>query len=122
MQSVPRRKPIRIALFDKVKEKTMMRGKIALFGCALLMCSQLAQAGLVIEGGINGNTGNGNGTSVDIGINGNGVNGGNGVGVNVGGQNSGSQKPGSSASQLQKDIYASICANPFMKKYAAICQ
>ncbi|QJU38096.1 hypothetical protein [Serratia marcescens] len=95
----------------------MMRGKIALFGCALLMCSQLAQAGLVIEGGINGNTGSGGGTSVDVSINGS-TNGNNGTGINVGG----SQKPGSSASQLQKDIYASICANPFMKKYAAICQ
>ncbi|BEM60682.1 hypothetical protein SME22J_45430 [Serratia marcescens] len=79
----------------------MMRKKIALLGCTLLMCSQLAQAGLVIEGGINGST-----------------NGNNGTGVNVGG----SQKPNSTASQLQKDIYASICASPFMKKYAAICR
>ena len=94
-----------------------MRKNITLLGCALLMCSQLSYAGLIIEGGINGNTGNGGGTSIDVGING-GTNGNNGTGVNVGG----SQKPDSSASQLQKDIYASICASPFMKKYAAICQ
>ncbi len=98
-----------------------MRGKIALFGCALLMCSQLSYAGLVIEGGINGNTGSGGSSSVDVSINGS-TNGNNGTGVNIGGQNGGSQKPGSSASQLQKDIYASICASPFMKKYAAICR
>ncbi|MFJ3168467.1 hypothetical protein ACIPIL_20890 [Serratia nematodiphila] len=99
----------------------MMRKKIALLGCTLLMCSQLAQAKLVIEGGLNGNIGSGNGASVDVSINGstNGsTNGNNGTGVNVGG----SQKPDSSASQLQKDIYASICASPFMKKYASICQ
>ncbi|AGE16141.1 TPA: hypothetical protein ACKQAN_003038 [Serratia marcescens] len=98
----------------------MMRRKIALLGCTLLMCSQLAQAKLVIEGGLNGNIGSGNGASVDVSINGstNGNNGNNGTGVNVGG----SQKPDSSASQLQKDIYASICASPFMKKYASICQ
>ncbi|BEO49766.1 hypothetical protein ACUZX0_13830 [Serratia marcescens] len=95
----------------------MMRKKIALLGCTLLMCSQLAQAKLVIEGGLNGNTGSGGGTSVDVSINGS-TNGNNGTGVNVGG----SQKPDSSASQLQKDIYASICASPFMKKYASICQ
>ncbi|ALL36113.1 MULTISPECIES: hypothetical protein [Serratia] len=95
----------------------MMRKKIALLGCTLLMCSQLAQAGLVIEGGLNGNSGSGGGTSVDVSINGS-TNGNNGTGVNVGG----SQKPDSSASQLQKDIYASICASPFMKKYASICQ
>ncbi len=95
----------------------MMRRKIALLGCTLLMCSQLAQAKLVIDGGLNGNTGSGNGASVDVSINGS-TNGNNGTGVNVGG----SQKPDSSASQLQKDIYASICASPFMKKYASICQ
>ncbi|CAI1843168.1 Uncharacterised protein [Serratia marcescens] len=98
-----------------------MRKKIVLLGCALLMCSQLSQAGLVIEGGLNGNTGSGGGTSVDVSINGS-TNGGNGTGVNIGGQNGAAQKPGSSASQLQKDIYASICASPFMKKYASICQ
>ncbi|WP_411748910.1 hypothetical protein [Serratia marcescens] len=92
----------------------MMRKKIALLGCTLLMCSQLAQAKLVIDGGLNGNIGSGNGASVDVSINGST----NGTGVNVGG----SQKPDSSASQLQKDIYASICASPFMKKYASICQ
>lgn len=81
------------------------------------MCSQLAQAKLVIDGGLNGNIGSGNGASVDVSINGS-TNGNNGTGVNVGG----SQKPDSSASQLQKDIYASICASPFMKKYASICQ
>lgn len=95
----------------------MTRKKIALFGCALLMCSQLAQAKLVIEGDINGNSGSGGGTSVDVSINGS-TNGNNGTGINVGG----SQKPDSNASQLQKDIYASICASPFMKKYASICQ
>ncbi|BEN47532.1 MULTISPECIES: hypothetical protein [Serratia] len=95
----------------------MMRRKIALLGCTLLMCSQLAQAKLVIDGGLNGNIGSGNGASVDVSINGS-TNGNNGTGVNVGG----SQKPDSSASQLQKDIYASICASPFMKKYASICQ
>ncbi|MDF9719692.1 hypothetical protein P4S07_007865 [Serratia marcescens] len=97
----------------------MMRKKIALLGCALLMCSQLAQAKLVIEGGLNGNSGSGSGggTSVDVSINGS-TNGNNGTGINVGG----SQKPDSSASQLQKDIYASICVSPFMKKYASICQ
>ncbi|CAI0935228.1 hypothetical protein V2T44_07640 [Serratia ficaria] len=97
-----------------------MKKKTMLLGCALLVCSQLSYAGLVIEGGINGNTGGGGGSSVDVGINGS-TNGNNGTGVNIGGQN-GAQKPGSSASQLQKDIYASICASPFMKKYAAICQ
>ncbi|CAI0819074.1 Uncharacterised protein [Serratia entomophila] len=96
-----------------------MNKNILLLGCALLMCSQLSYAGLVIEGGINGNTGSG-GTSVDVSINGS-TNGNNGTGVNIGGQN-GAQKPGSAASQLQKDIYASICASPFMKKYASICQ
>ncbi|HAT5013119.1 MULTISPECIES: hypothetical protein [Serratia] len=95
----------------------MMRKKIALLGCTMLMCSQLAQAKLVIDGGLNGNIGSGNGASVDVSINGS-TNGNNGTGVNVGG----SQKPDSSASQLQKDIYASICASPFMKKYASICQ
>lgn len=95
----------------------MMRRKIALLGCTLLMCSQLAQAKLVIDGGLNGNIGSGNGASVDVSINGS-TNVNNGTGVNVGG----SQKPDSSASQLQKDIYASICASPFMKKYASICQ
>lgn len=99
-----------------------MRKKIVLLGCTLLMCSQLVHAGLVIEGDISGNVGSGNGTFVDVGINGGGTNGGNGVGVIVGGQNGGSSKPESSASQLQKDIYASICASPFMKKYASICQ
>jgi len=94
-----------------------MRRKIALLGCALLMCSPLAQAGLVIEGGINGNTGSGGNTSVDVSINGS-TSGNNGTGVNIGG----AQKPASTASQLQKDIYASICASPFMKKYASICQ
>lgn len=95
-----------------------MQKKIALLGCALLlMSSQLVHAGLVIEGGINGNSGSGGGTSVDVSINGS-TNGNNGTGVNVGG----SQKPDSTASQLQKDIYASICASPFMKKYASICQ
>ena len=98
-----------------------MQKNILLIGCALLICSQLSYAGLVIEGGLNGNTGGGGGTSVDVGINGS-TNGNNGTGVNVGGQNGGSQKPGSSANQLQKDIYASICASPFMKKYASICQ
>ncbi|EPK0251103.1 hypothetical protein PP737_004953 [Serratia marcescens] len=99
-----------------------MMKKNMLFGCALLMCSQLSYAGLVIEGGINGNTGSGGGSSVDVSINGS-TNGNNGTGVNIGGQNGGTQKPGSSAtSQLQKDIYASICASPFMKKYASICQ
>ncbi|OQV64499.1 hypothetical protein AK51_30020 [Serratia nematodiphila DZ0503SBS1] len=68
-----------------------------MLGCTLLMCSQLAQAGLVIEGGLNGNSGSGGGTSVDVSINGS-TNGNNGTGVNVGG----SQKPDSSASQLQK--------------------
>ncbi|HAT5000111.1 hypothetical protein IBZ15_01585 [Serratia marcescens] len=91
----------------------MISKKIALLGCALLMCSQLALAGLVIEGSINGNTGSAGNTSVDVSINGNG-----GTGVNIGD----AQKPASTASQLQKDIYASMCASPFMKKYAAICQ
>lgn len=98
-----------------------MKRNIALLGCALLMCSQLAYAGLIIEGGLNGNTGGGGGTTIDVSINGS-VNGNNGTGVNVGGQNGGSQKPGTSASELQKEIYASICASPFMKKYASICQ
>ncbi|HGM5336615.1 TPA: hypothetical protein ACKP2J_001027 [Serratia marcescens] len=97
-----------------------MKKNIALLGCALLMCSQLSYAGLIIEGGLNGNTSSG-GTSVDVAINGS-VNGNNGTGVNIGGPNGGAQKPDSSASQLQKDIYASICASPFMKKYASICQ
>ena len=95
----------------------MMRRKIALLGCTLLMCSQLAQAKLVIDGGLNGNIGSGNGASVDVSINGS-TNGNNGTGVNVGG----SQKPDSSANKKKKDIYASICASPFMKKYASICQ
>ncbi|BEM85147.1 hypothetical protein SME41J_44710 [Serratia marcescens] len=98
----------------------MMKINIKLLGCALLVCSQLSYAGLVIEGGINDNTGSG-GTSVDVSINGS-TNGNNGTGVNIGGQNGGSQKPGSAAGQRQKDIYASICASPFMKKYAAICR
>ncbi|CAI0997910.1 Uncharacterised protein [Serratia entomophila] len=95
----------------------MMKRNTKLLGCALLMCSQLSYAGLVIEGGINGNTGSGGSSSVDVSINGS-TNGNNGTGVNIGGQNGG----GSAASQLQKDIYASICASPFMKKYAAICR
>lgn len=95
----------------------MISKKIALLGCALLMCSPLAQAGLVIEGGINGNTGSGGNTSVDVSINGS-TSGSNGTGVNIGD----AQKPASTASQRQKDIYASICASPFMKKYASICQ
>lgn len=104
-----------------------MKKKTLLLGCALLMCSQLSYAGLMIGGDISGNTGSGGGTSTDVSMNvganaGDGGNGGNGVGVNVNGQNSGSQKPGSAASQLQKDIYASICASPFMKKHASICQ
>ncbi|MEL7884124.1 hypothetical protein [Serratia marcescens] len=82
----------------------MISKKIALLGCALLMCSPLAQAGLVIEGCINGNTGSTSGS--------------NGTGVNIGD----AQKPASTASQRQNDIYASICASPFMKKYASICQ
>lgn len=98
-----------------------MKRNIALLGCALLMCSQQSYAGLIIEGGLNGNTGGGGGTTIDVSINGS-VNGNNGTGVNVGDQNGGSQKPGSSASELQKEIYASICASPFMKKYASICQ
>jgi len=96
-----------------------MKKNLMLFGCALLMSTQLAYAGLVIEGGINGNTNGGGTTSVDIGVGGNGSNGNNGaagVTINIKGDN------GGSASQLQKDIYASICASPFMKKYASICQ
>jgi hypothetical protein len=96
-----------------------MKKNFMLFGCALLMSSQLAYAGLVIEGGINGNTNGGGTTSVDIGVGGNGGNGNNGntgVTVNIEGDN------GGPASQLQKDIYASMCASPFMKKYASICQ
>lgn len=95
-----------------------MKKKIMLLGCALFMSTQLAYAGLVIEGGINGNTGGGT-MGVDIGVGGNGSNGNNGeagVTINIKGDN------GGSASQLQKDIYASICASPFMKKYASICQ
>ncbi|CAI2526284.1 hypothetical protein [Serratia ficaria] len=94
-----------------------MKKNTMLIGCALLICSQLSYAGLVIEGGINGNTGSGGGTSVDVGINGS-TNGNNATGVNVGG----SPKPDSSANQLQKDIYASICISPFMKEHATICQ
>ncbi|HAT4913345.1 TPA: hypothetical protein JHJ70_003595 [Serratia marcescens] len=90
-----------------------MRNKIAVLGCAMLMCSQFAQAGLVIEGGINDNSG----TTIDVSINGS-TNGNNGTGVNIGG----SQKPVSTVSQLENDIYASICASPFMRKYASICQ
>ena len=94
-----------------------MKKNLMLLGCALLMSTQLAYAGLVIEGGINGN--GGGTTSVDIGVGGNGSNGNNGeagVTIKIDGD------VGGSASQLQKDIYASICASPFMKKYAAICQ
>ncbi len=59
---------------------------------------------LIIESGINGNTGSGGGTPVDVSINGN-----IGTGVNIGGQNDGTQKPGNSAS-------------PLMKKHASIGQ
>lgn len=102
-----------------------MKKSIFLFGCAFVLCSQLAHAGVTINGGISGNNGSG-GTGVDVGIgisaDGNGANGGHGVGVIVDGNTVNGQQPGASDSQIKKDIYASICSSPFMKKYAAICK
>lgn len=100
-----------------------MKKEILMLGCAVALFSQLSYAGLTIDGGINNNTGSGGSSSVDVGI-GVGASGANGVGVSVNNPSSGnssSQKPAAS-SQLQKDIYASICSSPFMKKYASICQ
>lgn len=100
-----------------------MKKKMLMLGCVVALFSQLSYAGISIDGGINNNTGSGGSSSVDVGIS-VGASGQNGVGVSVNNPSSGNgsaQKPGVS-SQLQKDIYASICASPFMKKYAAICQ
>jgi len=98
-----------------------MKNGILLFGCAFVLCAQLAHAGVTINGGISGNNGSG-GTGVDVGIGGNGANGGHGVGVVIDGNTVNGQQPGASDSQIKKDIYASICSSPFMKKYAAICK
>ncbi|CAI1131901.1 hypothetical protein [Serratia proteamaculans] len=101
----------------------MMKKKHLFLGCALLMSAQFSYAGIVIEGGINSNTSSGPG-GISVAIGGNatdGGNGGNGVGTVVGGNGSVQQDNGA-ADQLQKDIYASMCASPFMKKYASICQ
>lgn len=96
-----------------------MKKGIILFGCAFVFCSQLAHAGLTINGGIIGNNGSG-GSSVDVGID-IGANGGHAVGVIVDGNRVNGQQAGVPDSQVSKDIFASICASPFVKKYAAIC-
>ncbi|HFF9834302.1 hypothetical protein V6280_11710 [Serratia marcescens] len=88
-----------------------------LLGCVLLAASQLSYAGLVIGGGIN-NSGNGT-VGVGVGENGSGSgSAGNGNGVVI---VNGQQQTGAAAEQATNDIYASICASPFMKKYVSFC-
>ncbi|EPN2807078.1 hypothetical protein ACTWOG_004826 [Serratia marcescens] len=65
-------------------------------------------AGIVIGGDISG-------TTVVIGKPGQ-----NATGVSVG--DASKENGTASTDSIAQDIYASICASPFMKKYAAICQ
>ncbi|ELY3098572.1 TPA: hypothetical protein SMG11_003807 [Serratia marcescens] len=90
--------------------------KRLIISCAFIMSSQFSYAGVIITGSINSNNGS---VGVGIGADGTGSgNGGNGTGVVINGQ----EQSGSSVEQIKKDVYASICASPFMKKYASICQ
>ncbi|EPL3976034.1 hypothetical protein [Serratia ureilytica] len=102
----------------------MKKKSLFLLGFSLLMSSQLSYAGIVIEGGISGNSGTSGYNGTYVGIGGSATNGGkagDGVGIVINGNSSSQQKNGS-ASQSQNDIYASICASPFMKKFVPACQ
>ncbi|HAT4913339.1 TPA: hypothetical protein I9742_002938 [Serratia marcescens] len=70
-----------------------------------------AHAKIVIGGEVTGNSG----TSIVIGKPGQ-----NATGVSVG--DTSKENGTASTGSIAQDIYASICASPFMKKYAAICQ